>query len=149
MSKLCGECGKREMIYKNINGRSDFSWKDYPNIKIVVDLDLLVCSNCGNIGLISGDSEKLDNAIECSIKQQCNNLITFITTKNKCEQKELANHIGISPEHLSQIKTGRMIPSFTTFNFLKTIAMSDKGFKISSPQLEIKLDYKVAMKTTY
>ena len=67
MSKLCGHCGKRGMAYTNVKGRTGFSWKGYTDIEITVDLELLVCSNCDNIGLMSSDAKKLDEALEKSI----------------------------------------------------------------------------------
>lgn len=143
MGKLCGECGKREMVLTNVNGRSDFNYKDYPSVKINTDLELLVCKNCGNVGLMSGDSKKLDEALVISIKQQSTYLIKKILENHNCEQQKLADHIGITPEHLSQIKNGKMIPSFQTFNFLKTIAFDKTAFEVSSP--DFKFDYKVAM----
>ena len=123
MGKLCAVCGKREMVYKNAKGNVDFSYKDYSSVKIDVDIDLLTCENCGNVGLLPGDSKKLDLALEESIRKQSKLLIETILANYGCEQKQLAGHVGITPEHLSQIKNGKMLPSFQTFNFLKTIAM--------------------------
>lgn len=145
----CGECGKREMVYKSVKGRSDFPYKTYKNVKIEVDLELLTCANCGNVGLKAGECEKLDKAIEESIKIQTQYLVEIIVKNNGCEQKELASHVGVTSEHLSQIKNGKMIPSFTTFNFLKTLAMTENTFKISSPEVNVKIDNKVAMSRSF
>jgi len=73
MGKLCGECGKREMVPTNINGRSDFNYKDYPSVKIDADLELLVCKSCQNVGLRMGDGQKLDDVLIISIKKQAAN----------------------------------------------------------------------------
>jgi DNA-binding Xre family transcriptional regulator len=145
MGKLCVECGKREMVYKNVKGSTDFAYKDFPSVKLETDLELLVCDNCGNIGVMANETQKVDEALIFSIKKQSKHLIETILAKYGCEQKQLASHIGITPEHLSQIKNGKMVPSYQTFNFLKTIAMEKKAFEISSPDISFKNDFKIAM----
>lgn len=147
MGKLCGQCGKREMVYKNAKGSTDFAYKDFPSVKMEADLELLICDNCGNIGIMANETQKVDEALVFSIKKQAKQLIETILAVYGCEQKQLAAHVGITPEHLSQIKNGKMLPSFQTFNFLKTIAMERKAFETSAPDIAFKNDYKVAMGT--
>ena len=133
------------MVYKNVKGSTDFAYKDFPSVKLETDLELLVCDNCGNIGVMANETQKVDEALIFSIKKQSKHLIETILAKYGCEQKQLASHIGITPEHLSQIKNGKMVPSYQTFNFLKTIAMEKKAFEISSPDISFKNDFKIAM----
>ena len=49
-------------------------------------------------------------------------------------QIDLAAILGITPEHLSAIKGGGRIPSFQTFNFLKTLALDESAYKIANPE---------------
>ncbi len=64
MPKLCGECGKREMVY--VPAKVQYApWEKYPNIKVETEYDvveLLTCRSCGNVGYLPGDAEKVDAA---------------------------------------------------------------------------------------
>jgi transcriptional regulator with XRE-family HTH domain len=64
---------------------------------------------------------------------------------NKCDQKEIAKRVGVTPEYLSEVKNGRAVPSFQFFNFLKTIALNGKRtFEIASPDIQMDSNNKVA-----
>jgi transcriptional regulator with XRE-family HTH domain len=80
-----------------------------------------------------GDAEKLDRAIEETITFQSAKFIDQIITREHCRQMDLAAILGVTPEHLSAIKNGARIPSFQTFNFLKTLALDENAFRVADP----------------
>lgn len=138
----CGECGSKNIKRQNVQGRS-FRWKDFSAATVIKPLELNVCQECNNIITKAGESKLIDEAIEASISEQVRIAIAKIKDTQKCEQKDIATRLGVSPEYLSEIKSGRAMPSFQLFNFLKTLAFDEKAFQVSSP--EFKPDYKVAM----
>lgn len=143
----CGECGSKNIKKQNVNGRI-FRWKDFSSIKNTQDLELLVCDDCQNIITRSGEGQLIDEAIKASISSQVNLAINKIKSINKCEQKEIARRLGVTPEYLSEVKNGKSVPSFQFFNFLKTIALDERrAFDIANPEIQIDLDFKVAMFT--
>ena len=75
---------------------------------------------------------QLDTVVEQSITANIKYFIKKIVDREKCEQREIAIHIGLSPEYLSEIKSGRKIPSFQTFNFLKILALDENSFTVST-----------------
>ena len=52
----CGECGSKNLKKQNICGRS-FVWKDYVAAKMTQDLNLIVCQECQNIIVKSGENK--------------------------------------------------------------------------------------------
>lgn len=64
----CGECGSRNLKTDNAKGRF-FPWKQYSKVEIVIDLFLYTCQDCDNQIFVDGDCERLDKAIEESLKQ--------------------------------------------------------------------------------
>lgn len=133
--RRCGDCGSREIKKVSASGMS-FPWKDFPSISITnSDLKLLKCAICGNVMQLASDSEAIDGAIVQSIIQQTRGFIDRVILKEECTQVELArNHLGITPEHLSVIKSGKQIPSFQLFTLLKILALTPNGYKVSSPE---------------
>lgn len=141
----CGECGSKNITKKNVKGRI-FRWKDYASVKNTQNLQLCVCENCENIITKAGESQLIDDAIKASITDQIVLAITKIQTVNKCEQKEIARRLGVSPEYLSEVKNGHSVPKFQFFNFLKTLALEGRpAFEIANPDIQLETDYRVAM----
>lgn len=130
-NKRCGECGSLETGYKNSMG--PFPWKDFRHVRLALPIQVLTCSKCGNEMSLPGDSKKLDRAIEEAITLQSQRFIEQIIAREHCRQIDLAAILGVTPEHLSAIKGGGRIPSFQTFNFLKTLALDEHAFKIADP----------------
>lgn len=134
--KRCGECGSRSVRMRDIRGY-DCPWRDYPYIYITQSHQFLGCEDCGNFMFRASELEILDQLIERSITEQVGQFIQIILEREGCSQKELAAHVGVTPEYLSGLKSGRL-PGFQTFNFLKTLAMADrKTFQISDPKFDV------------
>lgn len=130
--KRCGQCGYKGIKEADVKGKV-FPFRDYPAALLVKSLRLAQCQNCGEVMLSVGDTKKLDALLEDSIKLQINQFIDSVMTREKCKQSDVAAHIGVSPEYLSEIKSGRKLPKFQTFNFLKTLAFEPGSFAVSDP----------------
>lgn len=139
----CGECGSKNLKLQSVTGCS-LVWKDYSAVKISQPLDLMVCQNCHNKIQKAGEGKLIDEAVVRSISEQVKAALSVIKIQHKCEQKEIALRLGVTPEYLSEVKSGRAIPSFQFFNFLKTIAIDEKAFAAASPAISIELDTTVA-----
>jgi hypothetical protein len=61
---ICGECGCKDMEYKNQNGRASFPYKEHEAVLITEDLFLQECPQCGNLGVKGSECELIDDAIE-------------------------------------------------------------------------------------
>lgn len=130
-SRRCGECGSCETGYRDSVG--PFPWRDYRQVTLVRPARVWICGKCGNTMSMPGDAEKLDRAIEETITLQTAKLIDQIIAREDCRQMDLAATLGVTPEHLSAIKNGTRIPSFQTFNFLKTLALDEGAFRVADP----------------
>jgi hypothetical protein len=84
-----------------------------------------------------GEGEKLDLAIEESIRTQVNLFINKVLEREHCKQVDLAERIGVTPEYLSALKSGSRIPAFQTFNFLKVLAVNEQAFKLANPNAKL------------
>ncbi|MBI4402887.1 MAG: hypothetical protein HY537_01925 [Deltaproteobacteria bacterium] len=131
MNKRCGECGSTDLKLKKNQG--PFPWKDFPMVFINTPVQLLTC-RCGNYILRHEDIGSLDKKIENSIKEQTQSLIDRVLEREHCSQVELAQRIGITPQHLCALKSGAKTAGFQTFNFLKILALDEKAFKVADPQ---------------
>ena len=96
-------------------------------------IDMLKCADCGETMMPASLGSKLDEAISESISMQVRNFISQIIDREKAMQTELSQRLGVTPEYLSEIKSGRKVPSFQTFNFLKVLAQDKKAYAISDP----------------
>lgn len=135
----CGNCGSNDI--KETRTEMSLPWKDYPSVRLSEPFEWLKCHDCGEIILNASQSHQLDVMIEKSITKYIRYFIQHTIEREKCEQKEIASHIGVSPEYLSEIKSGRKIPSFQTFNFLKILALNERSFSVSAPDFS---DWKIA-----
>lgn len=134
-NRRCGNCGSTNLVSSKENTLS-LPWKDYPSVLITEENSLMTCKDCNEVVFSASQGKLIDELVLKSINSQINLFIKMIIHREKCEQKEIAEHIGVSPEYLSEIKSGRKTPKFQTFNFLKTIAYDEKSFKISSPSFK-------------
>lgn len=130
-NRRCGECGSTKTGYKKSKG--PFAWKDFRHVELKRPIELLTCSECGNTMSLPGDAAKMDEAIAEAITEQSRIFIETVISRESCSQITLAEVLGITPEHLSSLKKGARIPSFQTFNFLKTLALDPPAFQIANP----------------
>lgn len=120
----CGKCGNKELKKVSTKGKS-FPWKDFPSVLISIDeLSLYECSDCGEIRLSArqNEIEKLDEVLKNSIRHQIGLFVDIIKREGRISQKDLCVAIGVTPQHLSNIKNGSKEPSFQLYNFLKMLA---------------------------
>ena len=134
-NRRCGECGSTELEKKNQKGKP-YPWKDYSAAFLSKDYFVLECTRCNNTVESGTDIQMLSAALEESITEQVQSFIDSILVRENCKQSELAAHVGISPEHLSELKSGRKQPSFQTYNFLKTLAVEQRSFAVSNPNFD-------------
>ena len=135
--KRCGNCGSNNVKKSSLTGLV-VPWKDYPAAYLIDHSDnFLRCQKCGESMLSANDMKAFDALIKESINQQVNLFIDKVLEREKCNQGELAQHLGVTQEYLSEIKSGRKTPSFQTFNFLKTLAIDEASFGISDPKFDI------------
>lgn len=135
-AKRCGECGSTNLKLANQKGKP-FPWKDYPAVFLSRDYEVLECAQCGNTVESGKDVAKLSELLQETVVEQTQTFIEGILIREGCKQTELASHIGVTPEHLSEIKSGRKQPSFQTYNFLKTLALENRSFRVSDPQYNV------------
>jgi hypothetical protein len=81
--------------------------------------------------------KKFDVLIKGSINQQVNLFINKILVRENCNQGGLVQHLGVTQEYISEIKSGRKTPSFQTFKFSKKLAIDEASFGISNPMFGI------------
>jgi hypothetical protein len=126
-SKRCGECGEFGMEYRDSTG--PFPWRDFRRVVLKEPIQVLTCPKCANTGSLPGDAQKLDRAIEVTITFQSQQYIDQIIAREGIRQIDLAGILGVTPEHLSALKNGTRIPSYSTFNFLRTLAVNESAFR--------------------
>lgn len=134
-NRRCGECGSRQLENRNQIGKP-FPWKDYPAVFLGREFKALECRLCGNLILSARDAAELDRVIVETIIEDTRQFIGTILEREGCRQRQLADHIGISSEYLSEIKSGRKQPGFQTYNFLKTLSVDPRSFAVSNPRYE-------------
>ena len=131
----CGNCGSLEITEQKTTG--PFPWKDYPAAYLLKPISLLTCKKCGENILRHADVDRLDQAVEQSLAQVTQTLITAILQREGCTQEELASRLGVTPQHLSNLKGGAKIPGFQTFNFLKTFYLDKTAFDKADPKINV------------
>lgn len=67
MNFKCDDCGSENVVKKNAKGRK-FGFQKWDEIELLVDLELHTCEECGNIMVVGNDYEKLQKALEKSIR---------------------------------------------------------------------------------
>jgi len=118
----CGECGERKFKRQNVKGKFSAPWRDFPCAYLTKNLDLLICGNCDNYAIIDDDADKMDVAMDASVRDQTSQFIDVIKSKADISSIKLASIIGITPEYLSMIYNAKRTPSFQVWNFLKLVA---------------------------
>lgn len=117
----CGECGSKNISKRNVKGRY-FPYLSFPKVKLQKDLELHVCNECSNIIMTKGDSVELDKGLENSIVSQSRYYIEKLLGKMGWKQNEMADCIGFTPVYLSEIKNGKKVPEYRTFNYFKILS---------------------------
>ncbi len=120
-SLRCGECGSKDTAYQNVKGKF-FPFESFNKVKLSTDLDLCQCNKCGSTILAPGDAERLDLALELTIKNSVAEYIENIVKKTSWKQAEMADYIGFTPVYISELKKGRKVPEFKTFNYFKILS---------------------------
>lgn len=133
--RQCGNCGNKTMSLQKVAG--PFPWKDFPAVQLVAAIELLKCSSCGETGLRPNDSDRIDRAVEASIRVISRVLVDSILSREACSQIALAARIGVTPEYLSGIKNGLRTPGFQTFNMLKILAEGHDAFLAADPLFQL------------
>ncbi|OFZ18046.1 MAG: hypothetical protein A2Z20_08005 [Bdellovibrionales bacterium RBG_16_40_8] len=129
---MCGNCGSKNIKAVDYEGQS-MPWKDYRAVLLTETFEALQCQKCNELILNAKQARSLDAVVESAITHQINIFIKMILQREHCTQIDLASHLGITEVYLSEIKSGKKIPRFQTFNFLKTLALDKASFKISDP----------------
>lgn len=131
MKPKCGNCGSKKVESKDQYSKG-FPFRDYPLVFLETNLKIKECLDCGELVISLKDSKNLNEAILNSINININKYINIFKERG-IKQKELAKILGVSPEYLSEIKSGRKQPAFLLFNFLKTLAYSKESLEIATP----------------
>ena len=138
----CGNCGSKSLSRVNQKGKL-CQWTDYPSIPLLFDFIATECSICGNVSFTHDDLEKRDAACKASVKKIVRKLIEMTLDREQIDQIVLADRLGVSPIYLSSIKNGKKTPAFKLFNLLKILALSEQGYAISDPKLDLSRNFKV------
>ncbi len=138
-NKKCGECGHQGYERRNLKGKGAFPWKDFPVVYLTQDLELWVCGKCGNRAVLRGDSQKTDEALEASVRDQISQFIDIIKSKSGLSLEEISHKTGISYTYLSTLRNKKRTPSFQVWNYLKMIAGKPKEMlELADPGRDIR-----------
>ncbi len=94
----------------------------FPKLKLHKDLDLNVCRDCGNILMVKGDALALDQALSDSVTSLTKGYIENLLSKFTWNQRQMADCIGFTPVYLSELKNGKSVPEYRTFNYFKVLS---------------------------
>ena len=118
--KDCPEC---KVSLDKINlCHSELSWKDFKNVTLNSDYLVTGCSECGEFFLSKGDSKKIDELLEGSIREMTSQFVGRIKKTCKEPQKVIAKRIGLTEVYLSELISKKKTPSYHIFNYLKVLA---------------------------
>ena len=123
-NKRCGECGAKKYSRQLIRGKWNKPWKDFPSVFLTQELELWVCGSCGSHAITPGDSQKIDKAIEESIRNQISQFLELIHSKSGQTYESIAQRLGYSSAYISSLKNGNKTPAFKLWNQLKSIAIA-------------------------
>lgn len=135
--KRCGECGEKAYVIKTLVGPWQKQWKDYPFIFLLEDLELWVCGHCHSHAVTPGDAEKIDRAIENSVREQTSQYLKIIKAKTDLSFEQIAVRIGKSPAYVSSLLNKKKTPAFGLWNQLKSAAIDPV---VEMQRLDPKLD---------
>lgn len=126
--RKCPECGVKGFRKKNVIDDFEAAWKDHKAVPIIVDLELYVCTNCGNYAASPSDVKKIDAAAEESIRLWSSMFIEKILNVTKYTQKKLATEcLGVSEVYISDLLKKKRTPKFQFWNSLKLFAIDPEG----------------------
>lgn len=137
----CGNCGSPKIELIEVDG--PFPWRDFPAVYLVEPLKMLVCRECGERISRYHQRGEIDEAIHSTLKRRVVHYIDEVITREGCLQAELAKRLGATPEYLSEIKSGRKIPSFSFYTLLKLFAKVPGSFRLSDPREETREELSV------
>ncbi len=120
-SKRCGACGSRNLEVKNIRGRH-FNYRSYPRLKLDSDVFVRVCNECDNEVFSAGEIELLDEGLKTTAMMNSRSYVEKILEKMSWLQSEMAEYIGCSAVYLSELKNGKRVPEFKTYNYFKLLS---------------------------
>lgn len=123
LNKRCGECGEKTYVKQAIKGQWKKPWKDFPSVFLTKQLELYVCSNCGAYASTAGDTGKIDEAIENSIRDQVSQFLDIIHSKSGLNFETIAQRLGYSPSYISTLRQKNATPAFKLWNQLKSISI--------------------------
>jgi hypothetical protein len=126
MKLRCGECGERKFTETNVRGQFSAPWRDFPRAYLTQDLTLPVCGNCGNYAIVDDEAERIDAALDASVRDQTSQFIDVIKSKADITAAKLGTLTGLTPEYLSALGRRKATPSFRVWNLLKLVATDPK-----------------------
>jgi len=130
MNVRCGECGKREFEVQNVNGKFSAPWKTFPKVFLTKDLELPICLNCGNYIIVGDAADRINAALEASIRDQTAQFLTIIKSKAGITAAKLGELVGVSAEYLSLLGSEKRTPTYKVWNLLKIIARDPKRISL-------------------
>jgi hypothetical protein len=112
MKKLCGECGKREVERRAVEGRRS-PWHQFTSLPVPADLEIPTCSNCGSEWINREVAEKLDAALAKAAAARRLQLVqeSLAELRPRLQQQELERLLGLSGGYVSKVKHGKEDPS--------------------------------------
>jgi hypothetical protein len=90
------------------------------------ELELLDCGNCGNYAIIDDEAERIDLAMEASVRDQASQFIYIIKAKAGIKGTNLASLLGVTPEYISMLSNKKNTPSYLIWSMLKLVATYPK-----------------------
>jgi ribosome-binding protein aMBF1 (putative translation factor) len=133
--KRCGNCGSNEVRPQDQKNKA-FPFKDYSNVYLRRSLVVPECTICHELVMSAGMISELTEALKQSVSEDVRSFIKTILEREECSQADLATHVGVTEEYLSEIKSGRKQPAFQTYNILKLVASLDDAFEIANPSFD-------------
>lgn len=124
---ICTNCEKKTVEIGNLKG-SLFKWKGLHPIKIGENFNTKICTSCGDFSIKRKDVGKFDEIISHSVTRVTVELLETIAEVTKASDRLIAKKIGITPQYMSEIKTGKKLPSSTLFSLIKLSALHVEDF---------------------
>lgn len=143
--KRCGMCGSTNLKSENIKG-AHYPWRDHLFVELSYDQEVLVCQNCQNRVMSSKNIIELESNIRKSLWDKIKFAINKLTQEYGLSQEQLAEALGLTPQYISMVKTGKKLFSFTAFNLLQSYAEHPEliakytGFNLKANDKDLKID---------
>ena len=117
---------RKKFEARNVRGDFYTPWRDFPRAYLTKDLVLPVCGNCGNYAIVDDEAERIDLAMEASVRDQASQFIDIIKSKANINAVKLASLLGVTPEYLSMLSNQKNTPSYRIWNMLKLVSTDPK-----------------------